>query len=173
MFEIEIKAKVSSHVEIENKVISMGGKFIQKINEDDEYFNHPSRDFKQTHEAFRIRVTDGGAALTYKGPVLPGIAKARVEAETSVGNPETIRNIFVSLGFIPSGRVKKTRKEYTVNNCIVTLDNIEGLGSFVEIERTGEDREALEADVLSLARLFCITEFERRSYLELVLLAGL
>lgn len=172
MLEIEIKAKVSSHTEIENKILSMGGEFIQKIDEDDEYFNHPARDFRQTHEAFRIRKTGGGAAVTYKGPVLLGTAKTRVESETSVGDAGTIRDMLINLGFIPSGRVVKTRREFNVKGCTVTLDHIDSLGDFIEIERVGEDRETLEKEVLDLAGKFCITEFERRSYLELVLSSG-
>ena len=34
------------------------------------YFRHPSRDFQQTHEAFRLRRYDDEVFITYKGPVV-------------------------------------------------------------------------------------------------------
>jgi adenylate cyclase class 2 len=172
MLEIEVKAKVASHDEIERKVFASGGVFLKQVREDDEYFNHPSRDFRETHEAFRIRTTDNGSAVTYKGPVLPGTAKSREESETGVDEPSVMRRILVSLGFVPSGRVVKTRREYRVSDCVITLDHIDNLGDFVEIERVGENKAELEKEVLRLAAEFGITDFERRSYLELVLAAG-
>jgi predicted adenylyl cyclase CyaB len=51
----------------------------------------------------------------------------------------------------------------------ICLDSVQNLGSFVELEKMGTGREAVEQDLFDLAERLGLRHFERRSYLELVL----
>ena len=80
--------------------------------------------------------------------------------------------ILENLGFRRAAEVKKDRDIYHINEFIVTLDTVYGVGTFVEIETEAhEDEDTSE----SLKKIFDIYKklgieegFERRSYLELM-----
>jgi adenylate cyclase class 2 len=169
MLEIEVKARCSSHDKMKDLLLSKGASFSGSVKEKDDYFNHPFRDFKKTQEAFRLRVQNGKCFITYKGPKLGGVAKSRFEAETAIGDYATMRSILENLGFCYVGSVEKKRDSYELNGITVCLDDVPALGLFIEIEKIGEDRDSVEKDVLAAAVELGVSEFERRSYLSLVL----
>lgn len=169
MYEIEIKAYCNDLSLIENELELENALFIGEYKQHDIYFNHPSRDFKQTDEAFRIRSVGGNQYVTYKGPKVSKTAKTRVEIETVVGDFESFRSILASLGFQEGGEVVKTRKEYKLNQITVCLDNVYGAGSFVEFEIMGSDIAKGEQSLFEMAEHLGLRRFERKSYLELVL----
>ncbi|HQP49252.1 MAG TPA: class IV adenylate cyclase [Spirochaetota bacterium] len=169
MLEVEIKSRCSDHSDVEKRIVSMGGVLEKNRSESDEYFNHPARDFAQTDEAFRIRTADGSSCITYKGPKLGTTSKTRFEEEVSVGNRESMRIILEKLGFRSVLTIRKERKLYLLKGIEVCLDTVEGLGTFVELELQGEDKELLEGKLFALAGELGLSEFETRSYLELKL----
>ena len=56
------------------------------------------------------------------------------EYETIVENPEIVEQIFDKIGLIQKVKVIKTRKYFKCENFEVTLDKIDDLGDFMEIE---------------------------------------
>jgi adenylate cyclase class 2 len=72
--------------------------------------------------------------LTYKGPLVDDTSKTREEAETRVADGEAIRAILAGLGYNPAATVRKERDRYAVAGCRVTLDRVERVGTFVEVE---------------------------------------
>lgn len=173
-FEVEIKARCKSRKSIIKLLNCKKALRIKKLTEEDTYFNHPAKDFKDTDEALRLRLSEGRAILTYKGPKLAKSskvsAKARTELETEIGDCEVAAHILSALGFTASGKVFKERELYRLDDAAICLDSVQGLGLFAEIEKIGSDREKLEAEVLALAEEFKLTNnIEPRSYLELVL----
>jgi adenylate cyclase, class 2 len=170
VLEIEIKAEIDSIEETERHILDFGAVFRGQSLEDDTYYNHPSRDFRETHEALRVRASENtGVCITYKGPVLPGRAKSRFEAETGIEDSATFQTILIKLGFRFVGQVKKTRRFYDYKGATITLDQVEGVGAYIEIEKIGDNKTILEEEVLNLAKELKIHSFEKRSYLELVL----
>ena len=85
--------------------------------------------------------------------------------------------MLVQLGFRPSGVVKKTRVTYHLaidgRKYELALDDVDGLGMFLEIETLAEEseKESARDGVLELARKLGLPADapERRSYLALVL----
>ena len=73
--------------------------------------------------------------LTYKGPKVDAETKTREEIEIPV--EENITAILEKLGFTKWRSVKKERKTYKLNDLTICLDDVQGLGSFMEIE-TGD-----------------------------------
>ncbi len=168
MLEIEIKAYCDNHDDVIAKIKSLGGKLEKKVNERDIYYKHPARDFVKTDEAFRIRVEDNKNILTYKGPKLGKVTKTRIEKETDFYDLNAMKDILNSLGFSVVDEVVKTRIIYKINDTEICLDKIDGLGSFVELEKKGMDQGA-EKELFKLAGELGLSRFETKSYLELKL----
>ena len=165
--EIEIKAYCDDHALVADELIGMGAQYVGKVTERDMYLNHPARDFKKTDEALRIRQSDGMAILTYKGPRIGSISKTRIEQEVHVSDYSSLLAVLEYLGFSKAGAVVKVRQKYNLNDIEISLDTVEDLGTFVELEKMGVDHEAVEKELFRLAGELGLNRFERRSYLEL------
>lgn len=183
MKEIELKAQYDSskRPELERYLTEEGFREVRRFTQQDEYFNHPERDFRITDEALRIRREQhaGKAAycsLTYKGPNTSHIGQSRRELETRVKDEQKMRQILQALGFHSVAEVKKRRKEYKKEDLTVCLDELTGLGSFLEIEvvlpetETGSDSDTENRLREFLSELsFIRPAIEPLTYLELVM----
>lgn len=169
MLEIEIKAVLADPGAMRELLSQAGAAAGPVLRERDIYYQHPSRDFGQTNEALRLRVTNGNGRITYKGPRMAGTAKIRVEAETEIGDYETMKSILERLDFRPVGIVEKERAFFYLEGATVCLDDVAGLGAYIELEKTGEDKEAIEQEILALAGKLGIRVFEPRTYLAMIL----
>lgn len=135
----------------------------------DTYFAHPQRDFGTTDEALRLRHVGDAMELTYKGPREAGTGvKARKEETVHVRDDPT--ELLRALGFGPAATVRKHREEWQLGSTTVCIDDVEGLGQFVEVEVVAQDIVAAAALVEeALVRLGLGTaERESRAYLELL-----
>lgn len=178
-YEVELKFPVEDPAALIAAVRALGAQRAASVRQVDTYFHHPSRDFAATDEALRIRTVNGGAVLTYKGPLVDETTKTRPELEVPVGHsPEDVQRLFQllqALGFRPLREVRKQRDLYEldwenrpVQFCV---DEVDGLGRFVELE-TAADADALDEARQSLLRLAArlgLENSERRSYLCLLL----
>jgi adenylate cyclase class 2 len=167
MIEVEVKARCSQ--DVLPKLLALGA--VKKVveNHRDIYFNSPMRDFRSTDEALRIRIKDDGARLTYKGPKLDAQTKSRLELTVEINDAQAMQEILAELGFRPSGEVKKRRTKYSLGDFTLALDEVEGLGSFLEIETFAEgDWAEKSREVMDIFRQLGLGESIRRSYLELL-----
>ncbi|WP_405308150.1 class IV adenylate cyclase [Methanobrevibacter sp.] len=172
MIEVEVKAKIDSFEEMEKRLENLGALKSKKEFQEDIYFASPIVDFAQTDEALRIRTTNNNIFITYKGPKLNKDAKTRKEVEMSIESASKAKDIFEEIGFKEVRTVRKNRQYYTYENFEISLDNVEGLNPYMEIEISLEDGNAYDDAQKSIFELFeklGITEgFERTSYLELL-----
>jgi adenylate cyclase, class 2 len=167
MLEIEIKSYCEDHAGITGKIKSLGGKLLKKTIEKDIYFKHPVRDFKDTDEAFRIRIADNKNILTYKGPKIGNKTKTRFEKEVEFMDLDSMKEILDRLGFNAVDEINKTRTIFRIDDVEICLDNVEGLGSFIELEVMGMNQMLGEDKIFHIADKLGLTEFETKSYLEL------
>ena len=72
--------------------------------------------------------------LTYKGPLVDAESKTRAEHETAVADGDTAAGILAGLGFEPAAVVEKDRTFFRLDGYTVSLDTVDGLGEFVEVE---------------------------------------
>jgi len=212
--EVEAKARCTDPELIVHRLESMGAVFCGTCEQSDTYFRHPCRDYSRTDEAIRMRResgriivdgeagTSGGTAapgpaavrscITYKGPKVDPATKTRVEIESAVADTEGMRSILEALGFIPVLEVDKTRRRFRLADVEISVDEVRGLGDFVEVEYVGHlDGDGMPGDdagrvgsgslependlgrarerVLGLLRELGLNETVRKSYLELLL----
>ncbi|TET42112.1 MAG: class IV adenylate cyclase, partial [Dehalococcoidia bacterium] len=132
MIEIEVKVKADLKG-VEERLIEEGADFVNEERQIDTYYNAPDRDFAETDEALRLRSVGRKNLLTYKGPRLNTASKSRREVTLSVTH-EPIEELLSSLGFSKFGQVIKLRRNYKLGDISVSLDDVENLGTFMEIE---------------------------------------
>jgi len=178
-FEVELKFPVSDLSGIESQLESMDAVIDVPSRQVDIYYSHPSRDFAETDEALRIRRMGDKNFITYKGPKVDDSTKTRREIEVPlVSGAKGAANIietFEALGFTQVAEVTKNRRRCTIQfegfEVQVAMDEVLGLGTFVELEITAEENgvDSAKSALQNLSEQLGLTESERRSYLELVL----
>ncbi len=144
MKEREVKIRVDSLTGLNERLIAQGFIFRGKRRQRDVYFNHPCRDFSKTDEALRLRFEDGKVEITYKGPREDRRA-VKVREEVSCNIIGDAEELLSRLGFRKVAEVIKEREVYEKEGVIVSLDRVEGLGEFVEIEGDANLREIAES----------------------------
>ncbi len=167
MIEVEVKAR--ARADTQARIAALGGVLLSVENHRDLYFNSPLRDFRRSDEALRIRIKEEGARLTYKGPRLDRETKSRLERTVKIDDPGELEQILKSLGFKLSAEVRKRRTKYTMGDLTIALDEVDGLGTFLEVEAAGEaDWEEQKRKVLDILGRLDLGESIRSSYLELL-----
>lgn len=176
--EIEGKFRVMDEAELLRRLEQVDAKLLASEEHLDVYLRHPCRDFRVTDEALRVRRLNGRYWMTYKGPRLEGELKMRPEWEVPLKEQteEEWMRIWEALGFETVARVSKTRQPYQVmaahGTVVATIDRVDGIGVFAEIERvvTGpEEIEHARDDIEQIARRLGLDRLEKRSYLAMVL----
>ena len=178
-YEVELKFPIADPADLTLQLLARGATQGRVVQQYDLYFRHPSRDFRETHEALRIRRQDDDVFITYKGPVVDKQTKMRREIEIAVGRRpqdfDRMRELLMMLGFEPVRPVEKTRALFHLvwegRELELAVDSIDDLGTFLEIEAIAEegDRDKVRDTILGLAERLGLSNPERRSYLALML----
>jgi predicted adenylyl cyclase CyaB len=117
--------------------------FKGELRQVDYYYNPPQRDFVSNpdiiNEWLRLRISDGKCVLTYKD-WLPHKSKTKnhcMEFETAVSSFEGIKQISDVLNFRLLVVVAKRRRVWLLDDIEISIDLVEYLGTFIEIECIG------------------------------------
>ncbi|WP_144901841.1 class IV adenylate cyclase [Halobellus captivus] len=189
MIEVEVKLR-ASHDAVRDALTAAGAESRGRLVQVDTYYDAPHRDFAETDEALRLRRErrpgapgaspeqsgESNTKVTYKGPLLDEASKTREEHETTVRDGDTAGAIFDGLGFEPAAVVEKEREFFDLDGHTVTLDRVDGLGEFVEVEAEAADEadvERVRAGVFEVLQRLGLDPDEqiRTSYLGLLLAA--
>lgn len=180
--EVEQKFRAPAGDALADQLISLGARRAATEVQIDCYFAHPQRDFARTDEALRLRRVGPRNYVTYKGPKLDTTTKTRreIEIELPAGDEAAADavELLEVLSFRPVAEVRKSRVPYTLawegQEIGVSLDRVEGLGGFVELEIVADEEnlDAARGAISSLAERLKLSDAERRSYLELLLATG-
>ncbi|MCQ2473551.1 MAG: class IV adenylate cyclase [Saccharofermentans sp.] len=187
MIEVEVKLKIDSAESIEKKLIELGFKKGQTLQEIDYYYNGVDRDFRASGEALRLRLVeslDGSAVvadrpgepliqMTYKGPKLDNVSMSRVEHQVNIDNFETMLSILSSLGYKPVEPVIKLRRELFSEEICACVDTVDGLGGYLELEIMADEESqrenALDKISVVLKQLgYSISDTTTTSYLSML-----
>ena len=172
VIEVETKIAVSNLPEIADRLHSLGAENLGSSVQQDTYLNAPHCDYAHTDEALRVRETESGIEITYKGPKQKHSgSKARKEITLSVESAQDAISLFTAIGFFVSAHVRKDRNEYRYGDTTIALDCVEGLGTFVEIEVLTDDNvSAAQKAIESVKKELNISgEHIPVSYLELLI----
>ena len=139
--ETEVKIRVPETGKITDRLSLLGFNVsARRVFEANTLYDTADGRLRSDKMLLRLREAGEKRVVTWKGPGEPGRHKNRLELETSVGSLETMRDIFLRLGYEPSFRYEKYRTEFTQPNApegTVTLDETP-IGTFVELEGPGD-----------------------------------
>lgn len=170
VIEAESKYHSPGNDKIERTLARLGAKKISEGAMEDVYFAHPSRDFGKTDEALRLRKEQEHAELTYKGPRMrTQSTKAREEVTLKIDNPLAAQRIVERLGFAESYVVKKRRISYLLDELRIDVDDVDGLGEFVELEVLTESPERSAQLLETVRKELGLDRLESKTYLELLI----
>jgi adenylate cyclase class 2 len=177
MLEVEMKFPIADIVKLQEKLRALNLQPPVNRREADFYFNAPDRDFAKTDEALRLRRVGDINLLTYKGPKLDPHTKTRAEIEVllEAGSlaADRVTDLLKHLGYRSVACVRKERTIFHLQQgrfaMEISLDRVEGVGNFVELEIIAPEQSADEArrEVMTWAAKLDLNGSERRSYLEM------
>ena len=156
IFEVEVKVAVDDKRVMRKKLIESGAEVLNSEVQIDIYFDHPCRTFVETDEAVRIRtrspLEDEGPStshvpkeLTYKGPKIDKTTKTRIEYSVGIDDADQLTSILESLGFTPIAKITKRRTFFELRGITITIDDVEGVGLFLELESIAHQKKEMES----------------------------
>ncbi len=134
--------------------------------EKDTYYEAPT--------CLRIRESKCGdereTCINVKGPLLSTTSKSREEVNLVVADAKEAQSALKLLGYREKITLGKHRLVYETGTRIkVMLDNVAGLGSYVELEILADDLAAGEAELAELARNLGLENQIQRGYCDLAM----
>lgn len=152
MIEVEVKLPIPDPEGVKNRILEAGFKEQRFIEERDTYFDNARGDIRANGEALRVRETKDcrtgkkQAQINYKGKKLDTQTMTRRELETGVEDGAVCREILQAIGYSPAEpEVIKIRTMLQKDSVTACLDNVRGLGDFLELEILVEREEKKDA----------------------------
>ena len=140
---IEIKARVDDFAALKARVESLSDQPLRIIPQEDTFFNTDKGRLK-----LRLLAPNQGYLIYYERPNQDGPKRSDYYL-SKTEEPETLKNV-LTLALGVRGVVRKTRHLYMVGQTRIHLDEVEGLGHFMELEVVMEAGQS-EAEGQSIA----------------------
>jgi predicted adenylyl cyclase CyaB len=146
--EIEAKVRVDDLQATVDRLGSLDAQRVGQMHELNIFLDSADRHLYTSDRGLRIRMIDhedgrNESTITYKGPRRPGKVKNRREIEFQVSDEEDASALFAELGYVETIRFEKRRTRYRYDGCVIELDELPHLGTYVEIE--GPDEKSVIA----------------------------
>jgi adenylate cyclase class 2 len=171
--EVEVKVRLDDLGPLKEKLIERGAVFDPAVVQNDTYFKQ-----RGTFEdgqvqgpgnvIFRIRDMGGRFSMTSKE--LTEVRGAWKEYETEITNPEHTRKILESTGLVEVFCINKRREIGKLGEFSLCLDEVEGLGRFMEVELISEESDGPRDRIIAFLKGLGFTDkdIETRGYGEII-----
>ena len=124
---VEVKLVATNLQVVADRIITIGGKFIQTFEQQDTYFTVPKGRLK-----LRKLSATSGELIYYERPNVTGIRQSQYVV-TKTAEPDALLEALTPV--LPvQGMVKKTRHLYLMGQTRLHLDTVAQLGIFIELE---------------------------------------
>ncbi len=146
---IEIKARARDFVRIQSRAEKLSDTPVQVIPQEDIFFN-----VEQGRLKLRILGQDRSQLIYYTRPDQQGPKRSDYHI-THSADPYNLKRV-LELAYGIRGVVRKTRYLYLVGQTRVHLDDVEGLGQFMELEvvlddgQTDAEGQGIAEDLMSV-----------------------
>ncbi len=141
MAEVEVKIKVKSFTSLIRKLEQLGCKFSESISQHDKNFVKHGVHYENVNldhtPVLRIRREQNQSLLTLKYNRTNELDC--VEKQTTIGSDDEMEEMLKIMGYYEVMQIKKTRRKCNYNGYEICLDEVETLGSFIEVEKITED----------------------------------
>ena len=140
MREIEVKYRVDDLEGLLAALKSRGIGVSDPFHQDDQAYAPAGwrfGDSKLGVAFLRLRTAGGRHILTLKQPAQN--EQACLEHETVVGDRQAMHQAVLLMGYRPTVRIVKTRRTAVTSGCSLCVDELEGVGCFIEAEQMAPD----------------------------------
>lgn len=174
MIEVEAKVRINDIEGMEKRITEQGAEYTGTIKQADEYFDFPDMQIFNSGGAFRVRDSDGNYRVTYKGRKKDEETTSRDEIEIAIESAEKMIKILENMGFVRLCEINKKRKVYLLAGLKISLDEVEGLGSFMEMEgmaNSEKEYKEKKGEIFKLLDNLGVSseDISQRSYMEMAL----
>jgi adenylate cyclase class 2 len=164
MQEIEVKAQVKNAEYLIEKLHSLGCTFSQSIEQRDRIFIPigETAPIPAGINALRVREEGGVSFFTLKQPMSNGLDK--LEKEVVVSDAQEMADICILLGYYEASHVYKKRQKCIYQDIEICLDEVEELGTFIEVEKkvVGKtDGQKIQEELFVFLQTLGITKEDR------------
>jgi len=149
--EVELKYRVEDLEALLVALKSRGIELSEPVFQDDQAYAPAGwrfGDSKLGVSFLRLRTVQGRHYFTLKQPA--GNAQDCLEFETQVTDRQAMHQAALHMGYRPTVRIAKTRRMATLDDCSLCIDEVDGVGGFLELERlvpAHADAQAIQADL--------------------------
>jgi adenylate cyclase class 2 len=148
LIEVELKAWVDDPEAMEAK-LQQAAEFKDEVHYADTYFTYAHTTGYQ-HQRFRLRESAGRAKVTAKVPLFAHLPGANREHEFEVSDPQAFQAFCQAFGFRVLIRKEKHARRFRPRKALpfpvtIELNQIPGLGCFLEVEALVDDPEKVGA----------------------------
>lgn len=153
MKEIEVKAYLKNNEEVVANLETLGCVLSEPIRQVDiVYTRIPAKtveEYLKNDHFVRIREkSDGRFIFTVKKPLSREVL-TKAEHETEIVNAKELEQALYLMGYQVANKVIKIRRNAKYKEFEICIDEVEKLGSFIEIEKMSEeDPEAVRKDLI-------------------------
>ncbi len=167
MKEIEVKARINNPQEILDKLKKLGCDLSEPITQNDSVFVPEGFVYGQGRKKginfLRIRELKGRIIFTLKQPQLNELDC--IEKELDIDKVDTMKDILKLLGYHEGVKVNKVRIKCKYKDYEVCVDEVDGLGSFVEVEKiTDEDAEEVQKELFDFLISLGVKKEDRETH---------
>jgi adenylate cyclase class 2 len=152
--EIEVKYRVDDLEGILTALKSRGIEVSDPVHQDDQAYAPAGWQFGDSKlgvSFLRLRTVANRHYFTLKQPA--DNAQACLEYETEVTDREAMHHAALHMGYRPTVRIIKVRRTASIAGCSLCIDDLEGVGGFVEAERMvpdDADAQEIQAELAAL-----------------------
>lgn len=151
--EIEVKYRVTDVAGLERTLNDHRIALSPPRRQDDQAYAPASWNFGDPRIGLtfvRLRTQDGICTFTTKTPV--DNVLACVEHETVVADRDEMHHAIIAMGYRPTVRFVKQRRTAQVGAYALCVDDVEGVGAFMEVEAVNADARDMAEVQAELAR---------------------
>jgi adenylate cyclase, class 2 len=143
--EIEIKARLRDKEKIKSQLKILGATEKKKKHQLDRYYNHPTKDIRETNEYIRLRYLSNENEGIFCYHI--NLKGATEELEVAIKDIDKFKKILELSGYKKLGLIDKKRETFVLKDFEITLDEVKNVGNFIEIETEGNLNEVKEKKV--------------------------
>ncbi|HEY1835824.1 MAG TPA: class IV adenylate cyclase [Candidatus Saccharimonadales bacterium] len=154
MREIEIKAHVNNHKAVIEKCVKAGVALSKPLKQHDIVYARPGdKGGGKDSVGLRIR-TENDKVIWFTLKKILGSGLDKIEHEVRVDDAKELAAIIKLLGFELYSDLTKVRRKAKVGNIEICVDEVTGLGNFIEAEMLVDNEADHDRVVAALWKLF-------------------
>ncbi len=175
MIEVEVRARVDNLDDVRTVLDNMGAKLVKSLSQVDKVFELEKfldSEHKIIEGGIVARIRQDGGKTKVQFKEISRIDGAGIELSSEVGDISLAVEFLEKLDFKECFTVCKKRNTYSYDGFVICLDDVESLGTFIEIEKM-VDSSNLKADAKEdcmglLGKIVPNSEIEERKYGDLM-----